>query len=90
MACRRALIASRAGGATEIIRDGVNALAHAASDAADLASVIVRLTRDPKLREQLGVAGRETAEQHFDRARLGPQLAPIYQSILSAHPAQAA
>ena len=90
MACRRAIIASRAGGATEIIRDGVNALAHTASDAADLASVIVRLARDPKLREQLGGAGRETAEQHFDRARLGPQLAPIYQSVLSADPAQAA
>ena len=90
MACRRALIASRGGGANEIIRDGVNALAHTPGHAEDLAGLIVRLAHDPKLREKLGEAGRQTAERHFDRARLGLELAPIYQSIMSARPAEAA
>jgi glycosyltransferase involved in cell wall biosynthesis len=90
MACRRALIASAAGGANEIIRDGVNALAHTPGDAKALAALIGRLTDDPELREQLGRAGRQTAEQCFDRARLGHQLGAIYQSVLAAHAAQAA
>ena len=90
MACRRALIASGAGGANEIIRNGVNALAHAPGNAEALAALMARLTNNPDLREKLGQAGRQTAEQHFDRARLGLQLAPIYRSILSARSAQAA
>ena len=90
MACRRGLIASAAGGANEIIRDGVNALAHAPGNTDALAGLIARLANDPDLREKLGQAGRQTAERHFDRSRLGLQLAPIYRSILSARPAQAA
>ena len=90
MACRRALIASAAGGANEIIRDGVNALAHAPGNTDALAGLIARLANDPDLREKLGQAGRQTAERHFDRSRLGLQLAPIYRSILSARSAQAA
>ena len=90
MACRRALIASGAGGANEIICDGVDALTHTPGNAEALAILMARLSLDPGLREKLGQAGRQTAEQHFDRARLGLQLAPIYRSILSARSAKAA
>ena len=81
MSCRRALIASRGGGANEIIRDGVNALAHRPGDAPDLAGAILRLALDPDLRDTLGAVGRQTAERHFDRSGLGSQLALIYRSL---------
>jgi len=90
MACRRALIASATGGANELIGDGVNALAHTPGNADSLAVLMAKLTHDPELREKLGNAGRQTAEEHFDRARLGLHLARIYQSILSARLGRAA
>ena len=43
---------------------------------------------DPQLREQLGKAGRQTAEQYFDRTRLGIQLAPIYRSLVPVQSAR--
>jgi glycosyltransferase involved in cell wall biosynthesis len=90
MACRRAVIASRAGGASQIFHDGVNALGHTPGDPANLSALILRLARDETLREQLGQAGRATAEQHFDRLRLGDELTPIYNLALVLHSMEAA
>jgi len=90
MACGRALIASASGGAKEIFEDGVTALAHTPGDANQLAELIVTLARHRKMRNDLATAGRKAAEQHFDRARLALQLAPIYQGLLSARIAKAA
>jgi glycosyltransferase involved in cell wall biosynthesis len=83
MACRRALIASCAGGAAEIIHDGLNALAHAADNPEQLANLITRLAHDSRLRQAIAVSGLETARRHFDRVLLGQPLAHIYQSIAS-------
>ena len=90
MACRRAVIVSGAGGTKEIIRIGVNALAHKPGDAEALAALITKLVHNPGLRETLGTAGRQTAEEHFNRRRLGLQLARIYESIFSPVHVQAA
>jgi len=90
MACRRALIASHAGGASEIIRAGANALPHTPGDVNALAALMSKLVHDSSLREKLGQAGRKTAEEYFNRQRLGLQLAPIYESIFSPLRVQAA
>jgi glycosyltransferase involved in cell wall biosynthesis len=84
MACARAVIASDAGGAREIFTPGVDALAHAPGDAADLADRIVELGADPAHRERLGRAGRRTAERRFNRRRLAAELAPVYHGPLRA------
>jgi glycosyltransferase involved in cell wall biosynthesis len=81
MACRRALTASRAGGAVEVFCEGVNALGHAPGDVQDLAAAIARLASDSNLRRTLGEAGRQTAERYFNRDRLGGQLVSIYESV---------
>jgi glycosyltransferase involved in cell wall biosynthesis len=83
MACSRAVIASRAGGAAELIRDGENALGHRPGDAEDLARCIDVLIRDPETRRRLGVAGRRTAELGFDRARLAMEIRPIYERAVA-------
>lgn len=80
MACGRAVVASEAGGAAELIRPGVDALGHAPGDAAQLARRIAELAGDAGLRARLGAEGRATAERRFDRARLAEELVPIYQA----------
>jgi glycosyltransferase involved in cell wall biosynthesis len=84
MACGRAVVASRAGGAAEVFCEGADALGHAPGDAADLAARITRLAADPDLRARLGRAARETAERRFDRARLAEELVPLYRQLRPA------
>lgn len=83
MACGRAVIASQAGGAAEIISAGANALPHTPGNARQLAACIARLAANAELRAQLGQFGRATAERRFDRARLAAQLLPIYRAALA-------
>jgi glycosyltransferase involved in cell wall biosynthesis len=83
MACGRAVVASEAGGAAEIIEAGDNALGHTPGDAGMLAQKIEQLVNDPGLRQRLGAAGRATAERRFDRARLATDLVPIYRSLVA-------
>ncbi len=83
MACGRALVASSAGGAAEIIHAGTDALAHAPGDEEALAELLARLTADEELRRRLGEAGRLTAGRSFDRARLARELIPIYRDLLA-------
>lgn len=82
MACGRAVIASEAGGASELFETEVNALGHPPGDAVRLAASITQLAADPHLRARLGAAGRATAERRFSRTRLGRELIPIYRAAI--------
>jgi glycosyltransferase involved in cell wall biosynthesis len=84
MACGRPVVVSLAGGAAEIVRDGVDALGHAPGDAASLADRLAMLVSDSDLRARLGGAARATAEDRFDRARLARELTPLYTSLARA------
>jgi glycosyltransferase involved in cell wall biosynthesis len=79
MACGRPVVVSAAGGAGEIVRDGIDALAVPPGDAAAMAEAIRRLAEDAELRARMGAAGRARAEADFDRARLVRQVAPVYR-----------
>lgn len=81
MACGRAVVASAAGGAAELVRDGVDALAVPPGDVVALAGAISRLAGDAALRARLGEAGREKAVREFDRARLAAQVGRIYREL---------
>lgn len=83
MACGRAVIASAAGGAGEIVTPGHDALAVDPGDVDGLADAIVQLVVDPVLRGRLARAGRETAVRRFDRARLAAEVAPLYRSLVA-------
>ena len=84
MACGRPVVASRAGGASELTEPGVNALGFDPGDAPALARCIEDLVRDGGLRRRLGEAGRATAERSFHRRRMAGELTPIYEA-LAAH-----
>ncbi len=84
MACGRAVIASRAGGAAEIVEASGGALFHRPGDVADLANRIAQLSGDSAKRLCLGRAGRAAAERLFARPRLAQELIPIYERVASA------
>jgi glycosyltransferase involved in cell wall biosynthesis len=80
MACGRAVVAIKAGGAAELFEDGVSALGCPPSDAAALARALERLVASPDLRHRLGIAGRQAALAHFDRRRLADEWSAVYES----------
>jgi glycosyltransferase involved in cell wall biosynthesis len=81
LACEKAVIASQAGGASELFIDGETALSHSPGDDAVLAQRILQLVSDTKLRERLGKAGRAAAERQYHRERLAQELLGVYRKI---------
>jgi glycosyltransferase involved in cell wall biosynthesis len=82
MACGRAVVVSKAGGAAELFTDGGDALGAAPGNADQLAAAVRRLVESADLRARLGTAARATAIERFDANRIGPQLCQVYQSVL--------
>lgn len=64
MGAARPVIASRVGGAVELIDDGESGLLVPPDHVAVLRAAIVRLIDDPPLRQRLGQAARQRAERH--------------------------
>jgi glycosyltransferase involved in cell wall biosynthesis len=81
MACGRAVIASAAGGAGELIEDGIDALAHRPGDAPGLARLIEQLAGDRAMRQRLGQAAATASARRFTHARLAADLLPIYRTL---------
>lgn len=81
MACGRPVIVSAAGGAAEIVTPNENALTFEPGDAAALAGCIERLASDDGLRSRLGKAGRATALEKFDRARMAGEIISTYEDV---------
>lgn len=74
---------------TDFVRDGVNGLVfdHRAPDPADaLAAAILRLIRDPALRQKLAAAGRETARR-YDYAAYADALLADFTRLTAPAPA---
>jgi glycosyltransferase involved in cell wall biosynthesis len=83
MACGRAVIVSRAGGAEELVTAGVDVLAHMPGDVAELAARIAALAKDAELRARLGADARATAERAFDDSRLAREIVPVYRDAMT-------
>ncbi len=81
MACGRALVVSKGGGAAEIVTPGEDALVHEPGSAAELAARIGELARDPALRAALGARAAQSARRRFARDRLARELTPIYRML---------
>ena len=79
MSCGRATIVACAGGAAEIVTDGVDAVGYSPGDDSALARALSGLVTDPAARARLGGAARCTAQRLFDDRRLGPELAAVYR-----------
>jgi glycosyltransferase involved in cell wall biosynthesis len=84
MACGKAVIASQAGGASELFVDGVNALGHPPGDAAALADQIQKLVRNEQFRKELGEAAREIVKRSYHGERLAKTLLTLYHEVRTA------
>jgi glycosyltransferase involved in cell wall biosynthesis len=84
MACRRAVIVSAAGGAAELVRDGINALTHPPGDIERLAEAIERCAESEDLRQQLGQQARRAALARFDPVPFGRAFITLYRRVQPA------
>jgi glycosyltransferase involved in cell wall biosynthesis len=66
LACANAVVVSDYPGARDIIDDGNNGLLVAQKSPEELADAILSLLDTPERWRQLGNAGRQTVEQHYD------------------------
>jgi len=82
MAARRPVVASAVGGIPETIRDGKDGLLVPPADPAALEAAIIRLTRDPHLRDRLAASGRRRVEDRFSAAASVRQVEATYEEEL--------
>jgi glycosyltransferase involved in cell wall biosynthesis len=83
LACGVPVVASRLGGLSEIVPDGICGRLFAAGDARDLAAVVGRLWSD---RESLGQMGRQARQrylEHYAAERVYQKLMGIYREVVS-------
>jgi glycosyltransferase involved in cell wall biosynthesis len=81
-----AVVATSVGGVPELVSDGREGLLVPPGDAGALASALSRLGSDHELRERLGRAGAERAEE-FTVGTMTSRLLTTYQAALATRPA---
>jgi glycosyltransferase involved in cell wall biosynthesis len=76
------ILASRAGGIPEAVREGVNGLLVPPGDAAALGAALARLLADPNLRRRLGAGGRELMRREFSIDAMVEGNLAVYRELL--------
>jgi glycosyltransferase involved in cell wall biosynthesis len=85
MAAGRPVIATAAGGVTEIIQDQINGLLVPPKNATSMANAILNLLQNPELARTIGERARQHAREHFSVKKHVAAVQQIYQKILSEH-----
>ena len=80
------MVATAAGGAAEIVIDGVTGLQVPVGDRAAMAAAIARLAGDAELRLRFGAAARERADRVFGMERFVAEFSATYEELSAAHP----
>lgn len=81
MAASLPVVAARAGGPAEIIRDGETGLLTTMGDVAELSAALRSLAGDAELRRRLATAGRIASEQYAPEL-IARQLTELYAEVL--------
>ena len=82
MAVGTPAIATNAGGATDIISDGVNGLLVPIKESEALANAILRLSKDSDLTQRLSKAAMQTVADRYTVKRHVSRICDIYRSVL--------
>jgi glycosyltransferase involved in cell wall biosynthesis len=77
------IVASRAGGIPEAVRDGVNGLLVPPGDAGALAAAMGRLLGDPCLARAMGEAGRKLMQEEFSVDAMVEGNLRVYREVLA-------
>ena len=78
------VIATRVGGADEVIESGVNGILVRPDDVDELYREVMRLYGDPELRESMAEKGRASVRERFPADRMVNELMSLYEKWLNA------
>ncbi len=84
MACGRPIVATTAGGMPEVVQDGKTGILVAPRNDRALADAIVKLLKDPALRERMGTAGLALANARFSAERMVADTLLAYHAVVGA------
>jgi glycosyltransferase involved in cell wall biosynthesis len=79
MACGLPVVASPVGVNAEIVADGASGFLATSPD--EWRQALIRLLDDPGLRQDMGRAGRERAEQSYSLASQAPRVVALFESV---------
>jgi glycosyltransferase involved in cell wall biosynthesis len=76
------VIATRAEGSTQLVRDGQTGMLVGIDRPAELAEAMLRLAGDATLRAQYGRNGQDVARREFSLAQMIERYSQLYESLL--------
>ncbi len=82
MACGVPVVATKVGGIPEIVVDGETGMLVDPKNADAIAKACLKILKDTKLRENMGIAGRKRVEDLFDQKRMVRETIELYQEII--------
>ena len=77
------VIATGAGGISDVVSDGVTGTIVPQRDGAAIAAAAIGLLRDHAKRAAMGARGRDAMQEQFDQARTGAQYASLIKEIVA-------
>lgn len=84
MACGIPVVQPRRGGFTEVVEKTGGGLLVEPDNAASLAEGLLRMYRDPSLRNRLGQSGFEKVSEHYSVARMADRAIEVYEDLAAA------
>jgi len=81
LASGKPMLVTETGGMPEIIKDGINGFIIPVKDFESLASRIIQLLSNKKLRERFGQTGRQMVEQHYTKEIVSENTLSLYRKF---------
>jgi len=76
------VVATRVGGTSELVEDGITGLLVEPGNSRLLANAIARLVNNPKMAAAMGLKGRQRVEQAFNLDHMVAQTTNLYRDLL--------
>jgi len=83
MACGKPVVATKAGGLSEVVEDGITGILVPPKNSIALAEAIIKLLKDKKKAENMGIAGRKRVEKLFSIERNMKSIEELYEKMLT-------
>jgi glycosyltransferase involved in cell wall biosynthesis len=83
MAAEKAIIATRVGGASELLEDGITGLLIAPRNVLSIENAIFYLLEHPEIRSEIANAARSFVLRHFDTGRMARDYQQLYESLMA-------
>ncbi|MGD9637666.1 MAG: glycosyltransferase family 4 protein [Alphaproteobacteria bacterium] len=80
-ACAKPMIASDAVGCRELVKNNINGLLVPLKSPSDLADALKKLSQDAPLRQKMGKAARQMAENIYDEKIIAEKTAKVYKRL---------